>query len=577
VKKLLVPSAILLLFGAGFWCVWFDLFHISVSVRRQLSPGRGDAGAATTIPSLISGASNSFPHFGRHGRILSTYTPGDSIWPRSMFYGGYDGAFANFTSDVQAAAINVFETGGFLRDPTIWGCNSSNFALSGGGGTWQTNTCGNWHDFMVKGVMNPELSASQSFGMPFLARTDTIAYHQNVFFSCGPTVGSCTPSWAAPVISDYTSLLQQYAQQYGMFVAQISPDEWGTSIATNPEAYAWAQDLGLEGTGTPHVPWGADPLQGNTTNMLSSLTSDYIINETGGAYSNSTNGAAGALPASLSDFEQADSIRAQVIAARGPVATLIVGSACAGISYLKKTNDTQYTPGVDVPIGNPSGTGVGIDQIMYTVAHGFGGYRNYDFDVVYAASRANDPICTSPTGSGCAMEQTGCSPPAAYSVFHGVGQDRWYASSAAYNIVKTVEPYVLQPMGTAPSNCDSTGNGTGDPFVCGVHTGNGGNLVIIINFSANSNSYTFNPAAYVFAGGTAQSWKIIGSTDGSCGPQTTLPSVSDCSRGPTQVIGATTVNPWTLGSVIPSPGVAPTTVTTLNMRPTEVNVFLYHQ
>jgi hypothetical protein len=554
VKRLAVLLGFPLLFAAGFSTVWLNLVHTGVTAKPQLLSRRSAATTASSVCNLLPAAIVTFPQFGRHGQVLSSYTPGDSIWPRSVFYGDYKN-FASYMSDVQAAAINTFETGGFLKDPGTSGCTSSDFALSGG-----TGVCGNWHQSMITQNMNPALSATQTFGMPWLSQTDTIN-GPNVFTSCSN--GTCTPSWGWPALTDYTSTLQQYAQQYGMVVGQISPDEWTTSIATDPNANLLAQGLGLEGTGTPHVIWGADPLEGRTVNMLSSLTSDYPIYELGG------NAQFNGIPGWLQDYEVIEGVRNQVVAARGSLPSNIVGG-CSGIAYIKRTNDTQYTPGVDTPESNPYGTGGIVDEVMYAVAHGFTGFRNYEFDIIRAQQRANDPICTT---NNCALEQTGCSPISAYSGFRGLGQDRWYALAAAYNMVKTVEPYALQPMMTAPANCDSTGNGSGDPIICGAHQGNGGRLVVIINFSTNSNSYTFNPAAYVFAGGSAKSWKIIGSTDGSCGLQTTLPSVGDCGRGPTTINGVT----WTQGSVMASPSAAPMSITALNMQPTEVDLFLYHQ
>jgi hypothetical protein len=556
-KRLAVLLGIPLLFAAGFSCIWFNNSHISVTAKPQLLSRRSAATTTSSVRSLLPAAIVTFPQFGRHGRVLSSYTPADSIWPRSVFYGDYKN-FASFMSDVQLAAINTFETGAFLKDPGTSGCTSANFALSGG-----TGNCGNWHQSMVTNTMNPALNATRTYGMPWLSQTDTLVYNSS-FTTCSN--GTCTPSWGYPALTDYTLTTQQYAQQYGMFVAQISPDEWTTSIATDANAKLLAQGISLQETGTPHVIWGADPLEGNTSNMLSSLTSGYAIYELG------ANASATGLPGWLQDFETEEGIRNQVVAARGALPSNIVGG-CSGSAYYKRTNDTQYTPGVDTLAFVAQPPGAMVDEIMYAVAHGFTGFRSYEFDILRAPLRANAPICTTSNGSGCTLLETGCSPISAYSAFNGIGQDRWYAMAAAYNMVKTVEAYALQPMMTAPANCDSTGNGSGDPIICGAHQGNGGRLVVIINFSTNSNSYTFNPAAYAFAGGSAKSWKIIGSTDRSCGLQTTLPSVSDCGRGPTTINGVM----WTQGSMMPSPSAAPTSVTNLNMQPTEVDVFLYHQ
>ena len=130
----------------------------------------------------------------------------------------------------------------------------------------------------------------------------------------------------------------------------------------------------------------------------------------------------------------------------------------------------------------------------------------------------------------------------------------------------------------------NTANGTLDNpagVVCGAKSGNSGHLVIIINYQVNSANYTYNPSAYVYSGGSALAWIIRASNDDSCGPEAYPAAlgqtINDCGRGATSIIGATMVSPWIPGATLPAAGTPPTTTTTLNMQPMEVDVFLYHQ
>lgn len=553
-----------------------------------------------------------FAHFSNTGVALTTYTPGSSIFPRSQFMGYYanspyySGTWNNYVADVQAAAFNASEQGS-TRDPVQSGCLSTNFALGPGAGTgthsggtgWQTNECGNWHDAMANGFVDPILNGLQNAGLATLVQIDNWRpdlTNQSVIYSCGSTIGSCIANWPQPAITDWRILLQQHAATNHDVIAQIGPDEFGEggqecgtcyNAATNPYMNAFVRDFGLEGSGQPHVILGWENLLGDTTNQLSALHSDHNVLE---VYSGQ-----GTWASLLGDFHRVDSQRAQMVNARGPLPLLVLTS-CNGPSYIRN-NDTQFRDGIDTIVGvrwaADVGAGFDMDLAMFAVVHGYAGSREYAFDGQFAGGRAIDPNGTS--------EQTGCSPISAATttkisgLYTGLGQDRWYASSAAYNMIKQLEPYVFMPTMAAPNQaqaCDSDASVStaGDPILCGARSGNGGRLVFIENVSSSSRTFAFNPASYVFASGTAQSWKVIGSTDGSCGAQTTLPSVSDCIKGGTQVIGATTVNPWTAGSTWPAAGTAPTTtgcggvggtfaggVCTLSMQPTEVDAFLYHQ
>jgi hypothetical protein len=556
VRLIAALLAIPLLLALGFSIVWMHLVRNSAVkiVKTSTKTANSETKDTASIAALPM-TGDVFLQFSTSGTILENYTPGRSLWLRTLYHGNSTEAGTQL-SDFKSAGVNAFEDGGFYpyvpNDISNWGCGSgSSFSVSCYHTQWQNIT---W---------SYRLNEFNSTGIPFVIRTDNILN---------------PPSWFYPAIVDMNQQLMSLGPQLGMIVTQLGPDEFPNTNFGTYYACGWGNQLdglGLGFTGdstcgsfTPtgissspfaHIPFGANPFFfSNPTTLYEWLNeptvSDFSALEATGGDTTT---------ASLSEDQQADQIVANVAATRGAVPSYLE-ARCDGPGYYKKTNDTQYTPGVDLLEHSAEPPGDIPDQVFYAVAHGYAAIRFYELDHVNIVNpRKNDPICTTSDGSGCNLEQTGCAPISMHSSIGSLGQDRWYALSAAYNLVKLLEPYVLQPAMTAPV-CTS-------PVICGAKQGNGSRLVVFVNYSDTPNSVTYNPSQYVFAGGAAQSWKIVGSDNPGCGAESTLPSVNDCGIGPTTINGVT----WTQGSVMPPPGSAPVTTTTLSMQPLEVDVFLY--
>ena len=135
-----VLSAMLLLFAAGFSFVWLLHHpHTHTATNPQVSPRRGDSALTTTGLHFMSDrSSGTFLYFGTSATILTSYTPGVSLWLRTLFF--LDPYEPVQVADVKAAGVNAWEDGSLAENPIYQSCGSSNFALSGG----SDPICGNW-------------------------------------------------------------------------------------------------------------------------------------------------------------------------------------------------------------------------------------------------------------------------------------------------------------------------------------------------------------------------------------------------------------------------------------------------
>ena len=567
-------------FAAGFCAIWFQFFHIRPSGPKGESRGGGARNVATALmfaggaastaalahaaslptqPSLAT-AGGTFPQFSTSGNILFGYTVGSSILPMSMYSMNFGSVSRISLSDLTNAGFTALEGTGYYN-PTDSGAPLNDPS---------TYTLQAWHNSIETNQVPPITRwLNNGTGIAVISNDAGIGQNGSEY--------TAASTWANNSVADWANIL--YGLEPGI-VYDIGVDEAQTATGSG-----WHTIMSAY-LNQPHVVFGQDPLQGNAYQydwLSDSTISDFGQFETGAAGGSSTAGY-------LSDDTSAGYYLNNVLTgtntstpdnANRPVRSIpgvLIGS-CTGVWYNKNSTSTgsfsNFVPGVDAAIVGGMSPGRTMDSIMYLLPGNFAAVRVYVNDTapLFAPGRH---VAT----QGAQQLQTGCSPVDAYNSAnnYAIGQDRWYAMAAAFNVLKFLQPYVLQPTMAAPA-CNS-------PVVCGARQGNGGKLVTFINYSDNSNSVTFNPSAYYYgAGTTGQSWKIIGAdtystyTDSngkpipSCGPEATLPSGSDCGTGFTTINGVD----WTSTSTaLPAAGAAPTTTTTLNMAPTEVDVFLYH-
>jgi hypothetical protein len=160
-----------------------------------------------------------------------------------------------------------------------------------------------------------------------------------------------------------------------------------------------------------------------------------------------------------------------------------------GDGYTKLGPGTSFTPGQDA-IEIDGATPLAIaPQIMYAVARGMAGVRVYGYD----SPAWKNQRATSPVGSG-GMQQ-GTDP-------FGLGQDRWAAMSAAFNLIQRLEADLLQPQTNAID--------LGPDIVTGAKQGSASNVLIAINFAESARTETVNLQPYLYANASSvERYRII--------------------------------------------------------------------
>ena len=162
-----------------------------------------------------------------------------------------------------------------------------------------------------------------------------------------------------------------------------------------------------------------------------------------------------------------------------PVPALLL-TGLTGPWYRKRgaAPTSGFTPGVDEllspghPVLNVSA------QIMYAAATGMAGVRSYGFDGRWAEERAQ-------AVAGAEL-QTGASPFTA-------GQDRWAVMSAAFNLIKQLEPHLLQPQMNAVD--------LGPSVVTGARGGPQSHLLMAVNFSEGKEKVAVDLSPYRYTDG----------------------------------------------------------------------------
>ncbi len=150
----------------------------------------------------------------------------------------------------------------------------------------------------------------------------------------------------------------------------------------------------------------------------------------------------------------------------------------AGGIYTRRGTTPDFTPGVD-ELNVPGYPPVSVAaQVMYAAAAGSAGVRAYAYDAWWADDRRKAP-------PGTAVN-LGAGPFTA-------GSDRWQALASAFNLLKRLEPDLLQPPTHALD--------LGDTFVTGARQGARGRLFMAVNFTDAPEPARLDLSAYQYSGG----------------------------------------------------------------------------
>lgn len=638
---------------------WVSSNTSIVTMSGNIATSSGNTGAPTITATVgsISGqttltvqlaSQGVFPQLALTGQILNTYTPGNSIWARSAFFSG--GANAMSAANAHEGSFNVAEAPIGFYDPAGQGCSAGNFSLGTPGNGVTSPLCTNWHNWYVANHVTPWVNLyNQSPDIGFLGTVIALLGPVPTDISSGGAI-----QWAYPALTDMTSTLRGVSKG---FVGLSGPDEMQQS-ATDPNAVNAMKGLRPIGSPGSWIPFGPETFQQqdfggwNTNNPATNYAAaDFIESESSNSCPNGLQ--TDATDDLLCKYEIEENYqRTQVNPGHGGPTALLTITGTSPTAFYPGPNHTGAPFTYDAALGDCSdyfqiggplvSTAVAqpIAQSWYAVAHGFAGTRAYFYSNTqlglagntcnvcpnFKAHCSNAPTvgCTNfggacPGTEGtcqlCQLLQEGMSSAADHTASGSLGQDMWYGQAVSQGLIKTLEPYALQPAaatqpGHAPAGgvCNDgtqiTCNGAlfsdtycsspGDPIVCGARQGNGGFLVTFVNMSQSNHAYTFDPSPYISGNASRQEWALTSSNSHTCGSgfavngsgglsshysvANGLSGVYDCSVGETYINGQDT---WLPGQTFPAGVAAPTTSTAIGscsgqMCPNEVDVFLYH-
>jgi len=158
---------------------------------------------------------------------------------------------------------------------------------------------------------------------------------------------------------------------------------------------------------------------------------------------------------------------------------LMLVSGC-GTWYRKKAEGFKYQPGIDEPIiVGDAASEWQASQPYYAAISGASGVRVYNSDFMWRRNRERAEV------GGPGRHQTGASP-------FGDGSDRWHALSAAFNLIGTLEPYLLQPRMHAVS--------LGGDFSVDARRSKASRLLMAINWSQRPRTAVVDMTPYVVPG-----------------------------------------------------------------------------
>ncbi len=130
------------------------------------------------------------------------------------------------------------------------------------------------------------------------------------------------------------------------------------------------------------------------------------------------------------------------------------------------------------------------EQIMYAAAMGMAGVRAYAYDAWWSDERRN-----ARPGNVC---QVGSSP-------LGAGSNRWQAMASAFNLIKHLEPYLLQPQMNAVD--------LGPYIVTGARQGKDSRLLLAVNCSQTAEPVRVDLTPYRYLDGTEiVRFRLLGAT-----------------------------------------------------------------
>ena len=403
-------------------------------------------------------ASRAFPHFTKSGGFANVYTPGQSMWVRSLFALDDNSfrTYPDFASRLKSAGVNTLNSG-FYLSPGTGGYGATLAA-------WETQFL-NWN-------ANAIAADAKNNGFSLLLRGEDMV---GGGYNLGNSIGVYGASYGPQAVQ----YAMTWAKNTGVVLGISMDDEVDTVFGSTPfPGKAWTNWSGVmvpangfttfmsevNAVPRPAITWpcvGASSASSVANwNQLADYTFLYYALQFGDFQSKNQ-------ASTWQMFDQAlDFALNAKIGAAVPGRPVLFEGAAMGPFYVKKSGSSasSYVAGTDL-LMQPGYSGEQTAaMIMWSVARGLAGTVLYSWDVPgMDAGRASSP-------SGTVLEN-----PVNPYVGGEMSTARWNGISGAFGLIQAIEPFVLQPATHAPN--------LGAMITTGAKSGAAGTLVLAINKS----------------------------------------------------------------------------------------------
>lgn len=458
--------------------VSFSIDHSSVaSVNASgfvtAGPQQGYAtvtmsGAGLTASIYITNMTShsGFPHFTRDGHIVYSYDAAKSLWVRTLFNTNTWPTVMNtpgFATAAHQAGINAV-TSNFFMNPADNGIQDFQ--------TWKVQDAG---------FIDAQLAALKSNQFSLIGTGDD--------FQRSPTEANFTLT--SPWAGDAARYTMNQLMQSGLAVSIEMEDEVGGT--TVPQTFQNVMSVLNTAPTRPPVTWQVAGLQGAAE--FAAWEGNPAMSDYASMYWAYPGAFRPEFSWGYSLQETRSTLERSIL---GKLASIQIDrprymeTHTEGNAYFKRVDGDFYHPGQDELAAPGFSLEQTTAQIMYAAAMGFAGVRTYAYD---GASGVNDALWSyyrahDPAGPFTeALEQTGSSP---FSKYQEV-KDRWNAMSNAFNLIQSLEPYLLSPqINAVDADAD---------VITGARelSGGAGRILIAINLLDNVKTASVDLSSYRYA------------------------------------------------------------------------------